>query len=91
MNKLSASPAVGTAEISQSMCVNHTVTYEQMASDYVDTEFEIDCSNETHVSVLHLYKTSCWHSLFCLEDIHSTCCVHGIYYVCNYYTITTML
>ena len=50
--QFSASAAVGNVAISQEDCVNHSVTYVWMASDYFETEIEINCSNETHVSIV---------------------------------------
>ena len=43
---------VGNVVISQEECVNHSVTYVWMASDYFETEIEINCFNGTHVSIV---------------------------------------
>ena len=39
------------------MCANLSVQYIWTASDFVEAEIEINCSNETHVSALQLYMT----------------------------------
>jgi len=50
--QFSAFIGVGNIVISQEDCVNHNVTYVWIASEYVETEIEINCSNETHVSIV---------------------------------------
>ena len=65
--QFSAFAAVGNVTISQEECVNHSVTYVWMASDPVELEIEINCFNETHVSIVELCMTFCWHSSFSIQ------------------------
>ena len=51
-DQFSASTGVGNVVISQEVCMDHIVTYEWMASDYVEVEIEINCFNGTHVSIV---------------------------------------
>ena len=61
------------------MCADLSVQYTWTASVYVEAEIEINCSNETHVSVLQLYMSFAGTAIF-TGGLHSThaCYVHGI-------------